>query len=433
MLPPDDRPFNVGITGAGASALSLAFHLRNIPSIDAITIIAPDLNPKDDKTWCFWDNDAVLNEALVYHSWNKLCVFTPDGTPIQGQMNNYRYQCVRSAHYQQYMLDILKKDSKITFIEDRVQSIDVPDDLEITARMGARILTENGTHFSDLVFQSHLRPDDSKVYSSDHIALKQHFLGWDIRCDADVFDPETAILMDFRVPQNMGFAFVYVLPFDKRTALAEITYFSAEVFPIEHYKKTLQSYLGEIWNCHLISEPQPLNTNAVNTTADSQSGSSESSKIVRFEIEREEYGVIPMADGVIKSVDDYPVYSIGMAGGHAKASTGYTFSRIHQDSRRIADALKTSSLPERISLSRPRYRFYDLLILNIIKKDPSQAVKIFTELFRKNGFDNMLAFLDENTRFSDDLRVMASVPSYLDFFVSMWQTRHRWRDVLKRL
>jgi lycopene beta-cyclase len=424
----DVPAFSVGITGSGASALSLAYHLRNIPSVDSIRIVAPEPHAADDKTWCFWDADAVLNEDILHHSWNKLCVYTPDGTVFQQQMNQHRYLCIRSTRYQEYLLNELKSDRKISIISESVELIDTPSDLEGTGRMGARIVTDNDEYFSDIVFQSHLRANDKITYASDRIALRQHFLGWDIRCNQDVFEPETAILMDFRVPQDKGFAFVYVLPFDKRSALVELTYFTPELFTAEHYKETLLAYLCGSWNCQ-------LNTDSIFVESENGGDISlppvTSTDKVYFEVEREEFGVIPMTDTIVKSADEYPVYSIGMAGGHAKASTGYTFSRIQKDSRRIAEALKISSLPDRSSLSAPRFRFYDLLILNIIRNNPEKAVLIFTELFRKNGFDGMLSFLDEKTSFIEELKIMASVPSYMDFFRSMWQTRHRFRDVLK--
>jgi lycopene beta-cyclase len=420
----DTVSFNVGITGSGASALSLVYHLKNIPSVDSITIVAPNLQPCDDKTWCFWDNDAVLDKSLLHHSWGTLCVYAPDGSRIIEKMKEHSYMCVRSSRYQDVLFRKFKKDPKITFIEDAVRLVDVPDNLDESGKMGARIIGEKGAYFSDVVFQSHLRPDDSRMYNTDRIALKQHFLGWDIKCEQDIFDPEVAILMDFRVAQKDGFAFVYVLPFDKRNALVELTYFTTELLPRDEYKARLLEYLMDIWSCRLSDDSR-----AEKFRVDGKKKTHQSAPKSYFVIEREEFGVIPMVDGVIKQHDDYPVYSIGMAGGHAKASTGYTFSRIHKDSRRIADALKISSLPDRSSLSLTRYRFYDLLILNIIKNTPDQAVGIFTELFKKNGFDSMLSFLDEKTRFADDLKIMSSVPSYRVFFKSIWQTRHRWNDV----
>jgi hypothetical protein len=49
--------------------------------------------------------------------------------------------------------------------------------------------------------------------------------------DRPVFDPGVATFMDFRVPQEGGTCFVYVLPTDPRRALVEYTVFSPEVWP----------------------------------------------------------------------------------------------------------------------------------------------------------------------------------------------------------
>ncbi|MCH8494318.1 MAG: hypothetical protein LAT57_01635, partial [Balneolales bacterium] len=103
----------------------------------------------------------------------------------------------------------------------------------------------------------------------------------------------------------------------------------------------------------------------------------------------------------------------------------YTFSRIQAESRRIAEAIENSMVPEKIAPSPARFRLYDLLILYIIKEHPEKAVGIFVQLFQKNGFDAMFRFLSEKTSPDEDIRIMASVPKYSDFFAAIWKTKHR--------
>jgi lycopene beta-cyclase len=384
---------NVLITGSGPAALSLASLLADQANV---TLVSDTLSPKDDKTWCFWDIKAAPNPDLIHHSWHQLRVIGRDGRDVISQPGEASYHCIRSATYQQYLLDKLSSCPTVSLVEARVQAIKNDGNK-------ARIETDSDTFEADLVFQSHARPADSITYSAERIALKQHFLGWDIHCEKPVFNPKEAILMDFRVSQEFGFAFVYVLPFSPTQALVEVTYFTAELLANrEMYESQIANYLLDFWGI--------------------QSGS--------YSIERQEFGIIPMTDGHVSGQNENPIYSIGLAGGHAKASTGYAFARIQRDSARIAESLNRGECPARDSLSPARFRFYDLLILNILKNSPDHAVVVFEALFRKNGFRAMFDFLDEKTNFAEELRIMASVPSYAAFFRSMGQTRKRLQTII---
>jgi len=368
--------------------LSLA--LRLPPDIP-LTLISDSLEPKDDKTWCLWDKRVIPSPDLIHHTWNCLKVIGPDGEAIRSRLSHHAYYCIRSERFQQYGLDKLSNRPQTRLIEARVNEIEPGKNTAVLHH------TSGSTH-ADLVFQSHRPPPNTHLYSEQRIALKQHFQGWDIKTVQPVFDPDEAILMDFRVNQSLGFAFVYVLPFSTTEALVELTFFTPDLLDNRAtYSNLLTTYLSTQFQL----EPDS------------------------YSIKRTEFGVIPMVDGFVPSPSEHPIYSIGLAGGHAKASTGYAFSRIMRDSMRIGAELSRGVIPGRGSLSEIRYQFYDLLILQLIKNEPDRAVDIFTTLFRKNGFDTMFRFLDEQTSFSEDLQIMASVPRYSDFFRSMWRTRHR--------
>jgi len=55
--------------------------------------------------------------------------------------------------------------------------------------------------------------------------LWQHFKGETIQFEKEVFETETARLMDFNVDQQKATAFMYVLPITKKKALVEYTVF----------------------------------------------------------------------------------------------------------------------------------------------------------------------------------------------------------------
>lgn len=382
------KRFDIAIAGSGASGLSLAWHLSRIPKFSQnIAFIDADLSPKTDKTWCFWDHSAVLKPEIIHKSWSKLSVVGQNWETTEN-LETSRYYCVKSDVYHNSLLKDIKSVGNITLIEEYITGIR-------SSKNGAQVLTQNEMITASILFQSIERPTEHNLYKSGRIALKQHFVGWEIRTEQPTFEPETAILMDFRVTQEFGFAFVYVLPYSETEALVEFTLFSARELPLNVYESELRNYLSQEWS------------------------------VQNYLIERREYGVIPMVDGVPSAFNNHPVYAIGTAGGHTKASTGYTFSRIQQDSRRIAHCLSNNLNPNRSALSPWRYRFYDLLILLILRDEPEKGVAIFRQLFERNGFDTMFAFLDEKTTFAVDLKIMSSVPSYSDFFKAIWKTKHR--------
>ena len=119
--------------------------------------------------------------------------------------------------------------------------------------------------------------------------------------DQPVFDPHTAILMDFRVSQEAGVHFIYLLPFSAENALVESTVFSPQVQPASWYDDQIAIYLAAHYPTAGVT------------------------------ISSREAGVIPLArlrpDGVFGT-------AVGMRADALRASSGYAFSQIQ---RQIAD------------------------------------------------------------------------------------------------
>ena len=74
--------------------------------------------------------------------------------------------------------------------------------------------------------------------------LLQHFVGWEIETDVDVFDPSTVTLMDF-APGAQDIHFFYVLPLSTRHALIETTHFSTQVLDEASYEAEITDYLQQ--------------------------------------------------------------------------------------------------------------------------------------------------------------------------------------------
>ena len=63
---------------------------------------------------------------------------------------------------------------------------------------------------------------DSRSPSIRDGEFLQHFRRR-VHSETPIFDEETATLMDFRVPQDEGIHFIYLLPFNSKQALVEST------------------------------------------------------------------------------------------------------------------------------------------------------------------------------------------------------------------
>ncbi len=226
-----------------------------------------------------------------------------------------------------------------------------------------------------------------------------------IETEHDAFDPATPTLMDFRVRQRQEMQgdtrlrdtrFVYVMPFGPRRALVEYTVFSPAVLDPDDYRVGLREYIGDVL------------------------------KLDEYAICEEEHGVIPMTDAPFDAFSSPRVMNIGTVGGRTKPSTGYTFLRIQEHSRQIAQALKDTGCPYwREGFAHKRFRFYDSVLLNVLDQHRRAGATVFTELYQRNPIQRMFRFLDEQTLLGEEMRLMASthLPTFMRAALNVALTR----------
>jgi lycopene beta-cyclase len=99
--------------------------------------------------------------------------------------------------------------------------------------------------------------------------------------------------------------------------------------------------------------------------------------------------------------------NIGTAGGWTKASTGFTFKNTERKINRLVSFLKTEKNLNQFQ-TRNRFRFYDLLFLDVLLKYNEQGSKLFERMFAKNHPVTIFRFLDEKTTFLEDLKILSS-------------------------
>jgi lycopene beta-cyclase len=215
----------------------------------------------------------------------------------------------------------------------------------------------------------------------------QHFHGETIRTESDVFDPSVATVMDFRVSQDRGIHFLYLLPFDARTALVEDTYFADAPRPIESYKEEIAGYVSARFG------------------------------VDRFEVLHSETGAIPM-DACPPSASSSPrILNIGIRGGAARPSTGYAFLAIQRNAAILTERLTTwgedptGDPPGPIRYYSARSVWLDRVFLSHLFRRPEGAPEMFLRMFERVPPDALARFLFDGGRFADDLLVMSALPA----------------------
>lgn len=368
------RNYDIIIGGGGCAGLSLAWHLAQKTELKSQNIALLDSfsRPTDDKTWCFWSDDFLPAPVPIHKSWGQLEIFAGNYHTRARLPRNLSYRCVRSDAFSQAMLNDLRKYRNIDLIREDVTGYEETDQNAVSVRTPARKLR------AGFFFKCFGNADTS----SARFPLLQHFKGREIITNKDFFDTSQARLMDFRVAQKNGPTFVYILPFSPRHALVEYTLFSPELLEQQEYDAAIDSYITDFMKL--------------------ESGS--------WEVEREEFGVIPMADQLYRERESARIINMGTAAGLPKASTGYTFSRIHRRSAAVARSLAQSGRVKTPKPSSWRFRAYDLMLLDILNQAPELYLSVFEALFKNNDISRVLRFIDEQTNPLEDIKVMASVP-----------------------
>lgn len=375
----ETNKFDIIIAGAGLSGLSLAYYLIKGGYSGKVLVADKSFAPSNTKTWCFWEKELQDFHPIVRKSWKKGYFSSLDYQTFL-YMHDYTYYCVQESEYKEFILRKIRQAPNFTLLEEPIL------DFSSNKKKAVMITKSSDTYLTDYIFQSLMLPD---AVTSDSIKypLIQHFLGWEIRTNRPVFDPETITFMDFDNEADDP-SFMYLLPETSNRVLAEYTVFSEQVYAEkEKYEEKIRAYLLRRFRL----EPDD------------------------YSILRTEYGEIPMQHRPYHPMYASKVYNIGTVGGLTKPSTGYTFSRIHAHSRALARALCEGREPVLAPQSAFRYRYYDRLLLHILSNSTPDSLQVFKYLFRNNTIDKIFDFLSEASPFTDDLRIMSSVP-YFPFF-----------------
>lgn len=361
--------FDFIICGAGASGLLLLKAIREDSFFNekSILIIEKEIKNVNDRTWSYWESPNGSFDSILSKKWSK-ANFCSEDFDSDFDLNPYQYKMLRSAAFYQSIRNKYSKLKNTIFLHAEVKNID-------SKSIMTEVITSEGKFQSKKVFNSLFDPKPM-INQKKYPVLQQHFVGWFIKTKKPSFDSSKVFFMDFNIPQVQETRFIYVLPIDKHNALVEYTLFSENLLHFDDYETGIKAYL-------------------------------DSKGITEFEIEEKEQGNIPMTCFPFEKLNYRSLLHIGTAGGWTKASTGYTFMNTRRNIERLIPFLKTDAGLNTFTI-KSRFRFYDLLFLDVLNRYNAHGSKLFTRMFEKNPPVRIFRFLDEKTNFIEELKIMAS-------------------------
>ena len=358
-----ETTFDYIIIGGGLAGmqLALAFCEDSFFSDKRVAIMESNPKTENDKTWCYWEKGSGKWDKLVDHQWKKSKFHGPSKS-ISMDLGEYSYKMLPSLNFYNYAKSKIETCSNISWIAERVVSIEA-----------LRVLTEQGSYDASLIFDSRV----SSNFHLDHnsITLLQPFKGWVIETEEEAFDPDIFTFMDYRLTHENTTCFTYILPVSSKKALVEFTFFVPEEVNQSVYDERLKEYIKRFL------------------------------KIESYTICEVEQGVIPMSSFSFWNENSPTHLKIGTGGGWVKASTGYSFKNVEKKVSQLVESLKVKELPK-TNFWQKRFRFYDKVLLNILHKNNSKGPEVFQRLYEKNEAYEIFKFLDEDTTFAEELKIM---------------------------
>jgi lycopene beta-cyclase len=376
------------IAGAGCAGLSLLMRMMNDAYFQEkkILVIDREIKNKNDRTWCFWEKGQGLFESIVHHQWQHVNFYTKDYF-TKLHLNPYQYKMIQGLDLYNTVIDKAKNYRNIEFRYEEVLSIHT-NSLQAELQLKNELVTAEYL-FNSILFENYKTALPQNVYQ-----LLQHFKGWMIETREPRFDPLVATLMDFRVSQEKGTTFFYVMPISTTTALVEYTLFSEALLLQEAYDAALKNYIS------------------------AQLG------IKDYSILHEEFGIIPMTNQYFP-LQNQRIIQMGVAGGQVKGSSGYAFQFIQKRTASIVEGLKKGKTKfDSIAVQQKKGNLYDAVLLNVLHHQKMSGDEIFKSIFSKNKTESVLRFLDNESTILEDLKIMNSVPTNIFLPAAMFELSH---------
>jgi len=361
------------ICGAGCAGLSLLMRIMRSGQFNDRKILLLDKEPKtkNDRTWCFWEKENGFFEEIVHKKWDAISFLSKEYSSLMN-IAPYHYKMIRGIDFYEYCFNEIGKHPNVEVAYGDIKSWK-RENTKIVFNINNKVFRLEGAQVFNSI--SECREPTQKT-----IRLLQHFKGWMIETRNPCFNDGEATMMDFRVHQQYGTTFAYVLPLSSTSALVEYTLFTKELLLPEQYDKELRNYISMFLG------------------------------IDDYQVKEQEFGIIPMTNEKL-SFHGHG-WQIGVAGGQTKASSGYTFQFIQKQSDQITDFLIKGKSLYSLPTTPKRFRFYDNTLLHILYHGKLPGEEIFAQLFKKNKPQQVLKFLDNESSLKDELKIISTLPAW---------------------
>ena len=368
------KHFDYIFTGTGLSALMTVYKMMQSGKFNDKRILLLDENTKktNDRTWCFWAKEEVIWEKSISKKWD-LALFANENFRRDLVLKPYQYNMVKGLDFYNQVFNLIAKQENIIFLNQKVTAIEESENLIL-------IQTDSESFSCSKLFNS-IYTKQKVENQTKYPVLQQHFIGWFIKSEQEVFNPEQATFMDFSVEQKGNTRFMYVLPTSKTEALLEYTLFSQNHLEKAEYETEIENYIQNLG-------------------------------ITNYEIIEKEQGSIPMTCYPFWKLNTKNVINIGTSGGWTKASTGYTFKNSDRKSTELVTFLQTETDFTKFH-KITKFWFYDLLLLDILDRKNELGSSIFSSMFKKGNPTLIFKFLDEETSLKEDIQVILKCPKML--------------------
>lgn len=355
------------ILGGGLSGLTLAYELNKQGCLEnkTLCILEKRKEYQRDKSWSYWDFNNNKFKDCVIKSWNTFAV-TLNQKILNIDSKQSPYRTIDSKKFYDFVVSQLISNKNIQIIMDcNIKTIE-----------NRVIYSDKGEYIGKIIFDSlvDLNKQNSLMY--------QHFFGCEIETQKNCFEENILELMNFDCSQSGGLHFFYTLPFSKKRALIETTWYSKNTKSRDEYLEEVNNYLKQ--------------------------------KNIIGKITYREYGAIPLnlkTPSTKNILENY--IRIGSAGNLTRASTGYTFQAIQSFSEQLALNIKKNNKPLIPKMRHKKYDFLDKIFLTVIEHDHKYMPTIFFNLFKFNKSTTIINFLSDRSDWIQDLKVILSMPKLI--------------------
>lgn len=377
------------IAGLGAAGLSLAYFIMQSKQLKGKKVLLVDRDRKDknDRTWTFWGDVPGEFAHLVEKTWHKIGLHDKyEDVIVNAERTPYHF--IPAIRFYNYVIPKLKKSDNFTFLSGNIERI---SDLN-----GEAVITIDSQRYSaDYIFNSAFHGVSTMAQAQKEIAFQQ-FKGWEVSFNREILEADEVTLMDFSISEKGKVNFMYLLPVSENRLILNYTAFGSEMMENGFAEKCMADYLAKYF-------PHD------------------------YSIIRKEQGFIPMSHIEFKRNYSSRIMNLGILGGDARPSTGYTFINTINNSRKIAAGLAESGNPPKILNNKRHFNFYDRIFIRVLKDNPEALKKALLLMFKKNSPSKAFDFLSASTSVIQEIPIILSLPiiPFLKAFINEQKNSRR--------